>query len=302
VVGLLGPAANGTDAQLRFVAAPADGSPAPAPGQPVVTFGGGADPRNPLPMMAMGTSASAMYAGASWLDPQSGFPSYAFVDAQGQVLGGKAAVIENEPASGYSCLGFSPGKQELTISYQRGPTDPLLGPSWLIADVAVNGAVSTLKLNVAQPGGTMSCARGALYPTGGGGSEYAIVWQDNSGSWLSIYYGAQTGQVKSFPFAASTDFGGPDLQPPLIALAALNSDFGVLHVRAHSVEMWRVDQNGNRRSGSLVLPSVEGNVAGAAGVASKTDMQAPTDLLVGTYADLMAAGPGRRLVVDATCQ
>ncbi|HEY7377018.1 MAG TPA: hypothetical protein VIF57_32965, partial [Polyangia bacterium] len=263
VVGVLGTAANGTDAELSFLAAPLDGSAAGAPSAPVVIFPGGADPLNAPPMVAMGTSASAMYAGAAWIDPQSGFPTYAFVDGLGQVIG-EPAVIENEPAPGYSCLGFSPGKQELTISYQKAPVDPLLGPQWLIADVPLGGGVSTLRLNVTQPNGTMSCARGTVYqPAISGASlEYAIAWQDPSGRWLSVYEGPSTGQVKSYPFASSTDFGGPDLQPPLVGLTAFGSDFGVLAVRPHSVEMWRLDRVGNRRSGSLVFPSLEGDISG----------------------------------------
>src|SRR5262245_51103252 len=47
IIGLLVAAANGTDAELRFVAAPADGSAAPPPGAPVATFLGGADPGAP---------------------------------------------------------------------------------------------------------------------------------------------------------------------------------------------------------------------------------------------------------------
>ena len=296
IVGALVPAANAADAELRFIASPIDdGTAAGAAGTPVVTFGGGADPRNPLPMIAMGTSQSAMYAGAAWMDPASGFPSYAFIDGQAQVVG-QPAIVENEPASSYSCLGFSPGKQELTISYQKGPIDPQFGPTWLIADVQVGGGVYTLKLNVAQPNGTMGCAQTVLYDpmTAVASQEYAIVWQDPSGSWLSVYYGSATGQVKSFPFASSTDFGGPDLQPPLVGLAAFGSDFGVLFVRPHSVEMWRVDRAGNRRSGSLVYPSLAGDVSGVAAVAGH-------NLLSSTYADLTGAGMGRRLVVDAAC-
>src|SRR5262249_53945152 len=78
--GALVPAANGTDAELRLIAAPiGDASMAGAAGTPVVTFGGGANPANQLPMVAMGTSASAMYAGAAWLDPASGLPTYVFI-------------------------------------------------------------------------------------------------------------------------------------------------------------------------------------------------------------------------------
>jgi hypothetical protein len=141
----------------------------------------------------------------------------------------------------------------------------------------------------------MGCAQTVLYdPMTGASPEYAIVWQDPSGSWLSVYYGPQTMQVKSFPFASSTDFGGADLQPPLQGLAAFTSDFGVLFQAVHSVEMWRVDRAGNRRSGSLVFPSLEGNVSGVSSVSAP-------GLLRATYADTSSNGMGRRLVVDAVC-
>jgi hypothetical protein len=98
----------------------------------------------------------------------------------------------------------------------------------------------------------------------------------------------------SYGFASSTDFGGADLQPPLEGLAAFTSDFGVLAVLTHSVELWRVDRAGNRRSGSLVFPSLEGNIAGVSSVSAPSLMRA-------TYADLTGNGMGRRLVVDAVC-
>jgi len=300
IVGALVTAANGTDAELRFIAAPLDDGSAAGPAStPVVTFPGAGDPQNPPmnpPMVAMGTSASAMYAGAAWMDPAAGFPSYAFIDGQAAVVGGPA-IIENEPASSFSCLGFGPGKQELTISYQKGPVDPLSGPTWLIADIAVGGATSTLKLMVTQLNGTMSCAKTVMYdpmtPGPGAPPEYSIVWQDTSGTWLSVYYGQVTG-VKSYPFASSTDFGGADLQPTVVGAAAFGSDFGVLFQKSHSIELWRIDRAGTRRSGALVYPSLEGDISGASAVAS-------SNLLSSTYGDRTGPGAGRRLVVDAVC-
>jgi hypothetical protein len=295
IIGLLVTAPNGTDAELRFVAAPADGSPAPAPGTPVTTFGGGASPLAQPPLVAMGASASGMYAGAAWLEYQTGFPTYAFIDGQGQVVGGAPHTIDSAPASAYSCFGFAYGKAELTVTYQLGPTDSRLPPTWMIADIAVSGSVSTLTLNVAQPGGTMSCALTGLYDNGGS-PEYAIIWQDPAGSWLSVYYGAQSATgVKSFGFASSTDFGGPDLQPPLMGFATFGPDFGILFAKPHSVELWRLDQVGNIRAGSLVFPSVEGNITGVSSVSSP-------GLLTSTYADLTGVGTGRRVVIDSVCR
>jgi hypothetical protein len=292
IVGLVLPAENGTDAELRVVAAPADGSPAPEPGAPIARFGGGV---NSAPLVALGPSAGGMLAGAAWIDFDSGFPTYAFVDGQGEVALGPAT-IESGEASGYACLGFISGKSEVTVSYQRGPVDSRLGPNWMIADIDATGGVSTLNLNVAQPLGTMSCAHTVLYDpmVSGAPPEYAIVWQDKSGSWLSVYYGPETGMVKSFPFSSSTDFGGPDLQPPIAGMATFGSDFGVLYQRSHAVEVWRVDRAGKRRPGSLPLPSLRGDSVGLAATSSP-------GRLTSTYADLTGEGTGRRLIVDAVC-
>jgi hypothetical protein len=292
IVGLLLPAAdNGSDAELRIVSTPVDGSAIPEPGPPIVRFAGGVETP---PLLALGASASGMVAGAAWVDFDTGFPTYAFIDGEGQVAVGPA-VIEDGPATGYGCLGFTPGKGEVTINYQRGPTDPRLGPNWMIADVDAGGGVSTLNLNVAQPLGTMSCAHTVLWDpmTSGASPEYAIVWQDKSGSWLSVYYGPETGMVKSFPFSSSTDFGGPDLQPPIMGLAAFGNDFGVLFARSHAVEVWRVDRAGKRREGALPLPSLQGDSFGVASTPSP-------GLLTSTYADLVG-DEGRRLIVDAVC-
>jgi hypothetical protein len=288
IIGILVPAANGSDAELRLISAPADGSPAGEPGEAIATFPDGV---TTPPEIALGTSASAMYAGVAWIDAEQG-PTYAFVDGQGQLVG-SPGTIETPSGPGYRCLGFGPGKAELTVSYQRAPAAQLAGAIWMTADVAVDGAINTLSLNVSQGGGNMGCARTALYDNGGS-PEYAIVWQDESGSWLSVYYGDQVGTVKSFPFSSSTDFGGADLLPPIRGLATFGNDFGVLIERSHAVEVWRIDAVGNRKPGVLVLPSLAGNVGGVASVPS-------ANLLTSSYADYTGDGTGRRLVIDAVC-
>jgi hypothetical protein len=225
-----------------------------------------------------------MYAGVAWIDVDKG-PTYVFADGQAATVGA-INTIEETAGSGYSCLRFSPGKDELTLNYQRAAVNPLLAPDWLIADVTVDGAVSGLTLNVAQVGGTMGCAE--TVPTASG---YSIVWQDGSGSWLSVYDGAA---LNSYPFASATDFGGSDLQPPLVGATAFGKDFAILLDRPHAVELWRVDQYGDRRAGALVLPSLQGDIANPSSVAS-------ANLLTTSYADLTGADTGRRLVIDAVC-
>ena len=290
IIGVLLPAANGSDAELRLISVPAEGGPASDPGPAIATFGDGAAA---LTEIAMGTSASALYAGVAWIDAAQG-PTYAFADGQAQLVGDPGAV-ENPTDLSFRCLGFGPGKAELTLSYQRKPTGQLsgIGPTWMTADVAVDGGISTLSLDVAQLGGDMGCARTALY-NNGGSPEYAIVWQDVSGSWLSVYYGEQAGTVKSFPFSSATDFGGADLQPPIRGVAVFANDFGILFARRHAVEVWRIGPLGNRRSGVLVLPSLAGDIGSVVSVSSP-------GLLTSSYTDFTGSDTGRRLVIDAVC-
>jgi len=134
-----------------------------------------------------------------------------------------------------------------------------------------------------------------------------MVWQDYSGSWLSVYYppcdpadtskpcdGNERGQVISYPFASSTDFGGPDLQPPLRGLAMFGTDYAVVLERTLSVELWRLDGGGRRRNGALVFPSQAGDPGRVSSVTR-------SGLLTSTYADFAGASTGRRIIVDAQC-
>ena len=91
--------------------------------------------------------------------------------------------------------------------------------------------------------------------------------------------------MKSFPFSSSTDFGGADLLPPIRGVATFGNDFGVLFARPHSVEVWRIDAVGNRKSGVLVLPSLAGDIGAVSSVSSAS-------LLTSSYADYTGSGRG----------
>jgi hypothetical protein len=250
---------------------------APAPGPPVTTFGG-ARIRSASPDRAWAPRPAACTPGAAWLDYQTGFPTYAFIDGQGRWSAG-AAHDHDDGRVLLQLLGFAPGKQELTVTYQHGPTTPG-APTWMIADVTVDGAVTP------STSTWPSRRDDELRPTGlydnGGSPEYAIIWQDTSGSWLSVYYGAQTGQVKSFGFASSTDFGGPDLQPPLSGFAP--SGRFRRPVREGPLGRALAGRPGRHAQGGRSCSRPAGNIAGVSSVASP-------GLLTSTYADL--TGPGR---------
>jgi hypothetical protein len=285
IVGLLTQAAAG--AELHFVAAPTDGSIASLPGPAIVTFGAGV-----TPAVTMGSTKSAMVAGVGWLAPDTSFPTYALVDGQGGIVDSAINQVETDPDAGYSCLSFTAGVGEATLSYLRDPTAALALPTWVIADFGPGMSLATLKLGVGQLGAAMiGCALTVPTEVTGG---YAMVWQDFSGSWLSIYYGQPSNQVLSYPFASSTDFGGPNLQPPIRGLARFASDYGVVMARPRSVELWRLDREGRRRDGALVFPSLAGELGEVSSVVGN-------GVLTSTYADFTGGSAGRRIIVDAAC-
>jgi len=288
IVGLLTPAATGSATELHFISAPTDGTPAPLPGPAVLTF-----PAGVVPVVTMGTTKSAMIAGLGWMDPAVEMPKYAFADGQGGIVDQAMSFVDAlESAAGYGCLGFTTGEGEATLSYLRYPNVTPAPPTWVIADVGPSTGVATLTLTVSQPGADMiGCALTVPTTVPGG---YAMVWQDYSGSWLSVYYGPPANQVRSYPFASSTDFGGPDLQPPLRGLAAFGSDYAVVLERTLSVELWRLDGGGRRRNGALVFPSEAGDPGPVSSVTR-------SGLLTSTYADFTGASTGRRIVIDAQC-
>ena len=98
----------------------------------------------------------------------------------------------------------------------------------------------------------------------------------------------------SYPFASSTDFGGPTLQPPLRGLATFGADYSVVVERTRSAELWRIDGGGRRRDGALIYPSLAGDVGRVSSVTR-------SGRLTSTYADFTGASAGRRLIVDAQC-
>ena len=106
IVGLLTPAATGGDTELRFIAAPdRRDAGAACRGPAILTF-----PSGVVPVVAMGTTKSALVGGLGWLDPATGFPMYALVDGQGGIVDQAMNPVDTDPAAGYGCLGFTDGR------------------------------------------------------------------------------------------------------------------------------------------------------------------------------------------------
>jgi hypothetical protein len=311
VIGFVTTAANGTDGELRFITAPLDGSPASAPGPVVLTF---PDAPGGPSRLVLGTAKprpvsspqQAMNAGVAWIDPTQGV-MLAYVDHQGALAGGPIPVENVQPLD---CLAVTPDtidpNASFLVSFLRPGTDSAT-PSWEEGEVWVDGSVRTLTATVAEAGRAMGCAIGT--PTSG--FDYSFAWQDSSGSWLSVVSGRTSdgagnignGSVQSYPFVAATDFGGPDVQPPIVGLASVGGggtgtftgDYMVAFARSHDVEIWRLDFAGQRRSGALVLPTTQGNLGAVSALSSSGG-------LVLTYADYdSSTTTGSRWLVNAVC-
>ena len=113
--------------RAALIAAPADGTPAPASGT-APSRRSPAGVSRAAAWSRWGRRATAMYAGVAWIDRQRRGRRTSFVD--GQAADGRRARRDRDARPvRYTCLGFGPGKAELTVSYQRAPAVALQGPT-----------------------------------------------------------------------------------------------------------------------------------------------------------------------------
>jgi hypothetical protein len=296
LVGYLGTDAASGGGGLAVIAFPASGAPPTAPASTVVPFPGGIPPASSVAMIS---SRNGMNAGLAWVDDVAHQVMVTTVNGLGMTTG---APVATSSSSGppFLCLGFSAGKDDLTVIYHAGTTalknQP---PGWVIAEANEAGSVdSTTVLGLSGP---MSIGCALVSPTAGG---YGITWQDTEGAWLAEFVSQGMTLSTSYPYASAAGFGGSNLQPPLVGLAPFGADFGVLLARPLDVELWRVDEMGNRRAGALIFPSINGTFGIVSALApSPATAGGP---LVATYADYTspAGAPtpaGGRLFINAVC-
>ena len=82
-----------------------------------------------------------MNAGLAWIDDASGHVLVATVNAAGLLTGAPVATSSAEPP--FSCLGFSPGKDDLTVVYYAMTTTTNSMPGWVIAETNEAGSVDS---------------------------------------------------------------------------------------------------------------------------------------------------------------
>ena len=149
LVGYLGTDAASGSGGLAVIAFPADGSPPAAPASTIVTFPGGIPAASSVAMIS---SRNGMNAGLAWIDDVSGQVMVTTVNGPGMRTG---APVATSSSSGppFSCLGFSPGKDDLTVVYYAGTTSLANQlPGWVIAEANDAGSVdSTTVLGLGRP-------------------------------------------------------------------------------------------------------------------------------------------------------
>ncbi len=296
LVGWLAADPTGTKGDLSIIALPADGSPPMGPATVVHEFAGGVPDSGTVVMVS---SRRGMNAGIAWEDPVSNQVLLAAVDYTGALVGPPTPTAAVAPP--FECLSFQPGKDDLTVVYQAKVTS---GPGWVVAEANESGSVDSYVTSPYPGQADSNCVH--MAPTGTG---YAFAWQDTAGAWLGVAIaGSNTSPAA---FAASSDFGGYSLQPPIRALAPFQQDFGVAFQKVADAELWRIDQMANRRSGALIFPSAQGNM-GKVSTALETSggKLVSGGALVATYADYpggvtptdaAASLTGNRVFLYATC-
>ena len=296
LVGYLGTDVGSGSGGLAVIAFPADGSSPAAPASTIVPFPGGVPAASSVAMIS---SRNGMNAGLAWVDDVSGQVMVTTINGLGMTTGAPVAVSSSSGPP-FSCLGFSPGKDDLTLVYYAATTALANHPpGWIIAEANDAGSVdSTTVLGLGRPLGT-GCA--LVSPTASG---YGITWQDTEGAWLAEFVSQGMTLSSSYPYASAAGFGGSNLQPPLVGLAPFGDDFGVLLARPLDAELWRIENKGNRRAGALIFPSINGTFGTISALPPSPAMAGGP--LVATYADYNspAGSPtpaGGRLFLNAVC-
>jgi hypothetical protein len=231
-----------------------------------------------------------MRAGLAWTAKGGGQLTAVVLGGDGNALGDAFAVDSTVRAE---CVGFVPGKSDLSLAYFRYASMADTLPEWVIAETLESNRVdSTLSLKMPDPSPTCPL----LLATSGG---YTMAWQSAGGSALGVY-DAKTNQFRQHLFADAVQFGGASLQPPLAGLGPAGPDFTVVLERVGVGEIWRVSADGKRRQEQpLVFPSEEGDL----GAISSAPVGAA---LYSSYADYehKDAGStiaGQRYLVETTC-
>jgi hypothetical protein len=275
--------AKGADAELRVTAVPSGGAATPPPGAPLAVVTGAA---GGAPLAALAATRTGSSAVLAWVDPALGVRLLGLSPA-GQGLG---TPVDLGAAPVVACVGFAPGKKELTLIYYRYPDRTSRIPTLVITELTGGGAVdSTLELQLDSHDAL--CPQ--LIATSDG---YALAFQDAQGGWLGVYRAA-TNRVSFSPFVAALDFGGGDLQPPLAGLMTAGADYGVVFSRTSGGELWRVGATGSRL-GVLRFP--------AAGTVGDVSTQLVAGGIAATYADYTSfeggvGTDGKRIFLSATC-
>ena len=179
LVGYLGTDVASGSGGLAVIAFPADGSSPAAPASTIVPFPGGVPAASSVAMIS---SRNGMNAGLAWVDDVSGQVMVTTVNGLGMTTGAPVAASSSSGPP-FSCLGFSPGKDDLTVVYYAATTALTNHPpGWIIAEANEAGSVdSTTVLGLGRPLG-IGCA--LVSPTATG---YGITWQDTEGAWLAEF-------------------------------------------------------------------------------------------------------------------
>jgi hypothetical protein len=305
LLGYLRMATGGTGAELAVLSLPADGSP---PGAPAVTAQAFPDGLPAATSVAMISSRAGMNAGLAWIDDSAGRVMVTSLDGTGTETIAGGIATSSAAAPPFQCLQFSPGKDDLTAVYFAAATGVQIQggstslPGWIIAEANEGGSIdSSTTLAFTSSRSTDGCVQVA--PTQAG---YGIAWRDDEGYWLADYTAQGNMLAGPYLFASASSFGGASLEPPLAGLAPFGTDYGVVVSRPLDVELWRLDNMGDRRPGALIFPSVEGLFGQVSALPVGNPAVPAMNGLVVTYADYTSAlgvtpATGSRVFANAAC-
>lgn len=237
--------------------------------------------------VAVGSGRGGMQAALTW-----GVPGTTNISAR--ILGGDGRAIGADLVLGsvedFDCLGFTPGKGDLTVGYVDGSGTP---PAYKFLGIEISATrilqpAFTLPIGNQRPG----CVE--LVPTDTG---YALAWHSSG---IGTYFGVFEPSTSQFPNQLVLGDVRVSGEPPnLGGLGWMGKQYALVFARDTGAEVWPIDAMGHRKGSLPVFPSTVGHT----GALSTQPVGA---VLYATYADYTYADPanrsaGVRFLVKVSC-
>lgn len=236
--------------------------------------------------VVMSSGRGGMHAGVAWGTTGSSTLTARVLDGEGRIVGSDLTL---GTVGAFDCLGFLPGKGDLTVGYlDESGTPPV--PTFQATEISAAGTAPVpFRLQVGKE--VPECIE--LAPTDTG---YGVAWHTAG---IGFSFGVFEPSQPTFPsrmFLGDIRFL-PAQAPPLGGVGWMGKQYAIGFARGEGAEVRLIDAMGNEKGKLPVFPSTLGHTG-------RLSTQPVGMALYATYADYKDAAAttaGQRFLVKVSC-